>query len=161
MRPVTPKTKRFPIRCIKCGWLEVRPAKVAYEVEKNHDGRPYTLSIPQLSVNKCSNCGEIYFGDDAAEQISAALRKHLRLLTPEQIRRNLETLGLSQKEAAERLGIAPETLSRWLTGAMIQSRAMDNLMRAYFACPEMRENLIGNATDEQFGASVVTPASHL
>ncbi len=35
----------------------------------------------------------------------------------------------SGQELAERLGVAPETISRWVNGALIQSRAMDNFLR--------------------------------
>jgi len=43
---------------------------------------------------------------------------------------------------AGRVGVAPETMCRWLSGAMIQSRAMDNLMRVFFALPEARAALV-------------------
>ncbi len=74
-------------------------------------------------------CGELVFDDHADEQISEALRKHLGLLTPEQIRLALRALGMPQKTLAASLGIAEATLSRWMSGGLIQSRAMDNLMR--------------------------------
>ena len=45
---------------------------------------------------------------------------------------------MSQQELAEQLGVAKETISRWETGAMIQSRAMDNLLRLFFESEEAR-----------------------
>jgi DNA-binding transcriptional regulator YiaG len=112
-------------------------------------------------VTRCKACGEVYFTEESDERIVAALRDHLALLTPAQIRANLETLGLSQKEAAGRLGIAPETLSRWLCGAVIQSRAMDNLLRAFFACPQVREKLTGAEIDRAFGEKVEMGTSRI
>ena len=96
----------------------------------------------------------MFYTTDSDDRINAALREHLALLSPEQIRSNLQSLGMTQKEAAERLGVAPETMSRWLSGAMIQSRAMDNLMRSFFACAEVRENLSGSGTNRRFGEVV-------
>jgi hypothetical protein len=151
------RRKHFPIRCIKCGKVEVRPAVVAYEIEKNQDGKLYKLQIPDLQVNRCGKCGTVYLGADADVQISAALRERLGLLTPSQIRANLGELKLRQRDAAEQLGVAPETISRWLTGTMIQSRAMDNFLRVFFGCSEVRKHLSGVGQDRDFG-SCVQPA---
>ncbi|MBI3468595.1 MAG: transposase [Planctomycetes bacterium] len=49
--------------------------------------------------------------------------------------------GTEGKEAARQLGIAEATLSRWLNETQIQSRAMDNLLRVFFAFPEVRRAL--------------------
>jgi transcriptional regulator with XRE-family HTH domain len=73
------------------------------------------------------------------------------LLSPEEIAAALERLNMTQKEAAERLGIAEATLSRWLTNTQIQTRAMDNLLRVYFAIPEVRQALGGLEQDRQLG----------
>jgi len=64
---------------------------------------------------------------------------------------------MTQKEAAERLGIAEATLSRWLTDTQIQSRALDNLLRVFFAFPVVREALHG-ASQKQEPKSM-TPAT--
>ncbi|MEP0842981.1 MAG: hypothetical protein HRF43_09745 [Phycisphaerae bacterium] len=128
-------------------------------VQKNHDGRLYDLYIPDLPVGRCGACGAFSYDQNSDDRVSAALREHLNLLTPEQIDRNIAELGLTLKEAAQCLGIAAETLSRWLSGAMIQSRAMDNLLRVFFACPQVRENLAGCGKDRTFGVSVVRLAS--
>ncbi len=50
---------------------------------------------------------------------------------------------MQQKTLAACLGIAEATLSRWLSGGLIQSRAMDNLLRVYFGIPAVRELLTG------------------
>jgi DNA-binding transcriptional regulator YiaG len=137
----TAQGRKFPIRCVNCGQVEVRPAVIPYDIEKNHDGKLYKLHISHLNSNRCDNCGEIYFGNTADMQINAALRSELELLSPEQIRNGLTALQLNQKEAAEQIGVAAETMSRWLTGTMIQSRAMDNLLRMFFGCDEVRRQL--------------------
>jgi len=152
--PKADETRPYPIRCIECGRMEVRPAVVAFEAERNHDGRLYKLSIRNLRVNRCDHCGELYFDAAADDQIAAALRKRLHLLPPEAIRRNIASLGLTQKELAERMGVAAETMSRWLSGAMIQSRAMDNLMRLYFGLPEVRAAIADRKALPALGVSV-------
>ena len=68
------------------------------------------------------------------------------------IRRALRTLGMQQKSLAACLGIAEATLSRWLSGGLIQSRAMDNLLRVYFGIPAVREVLTGSKKISEVGA---------
>ena len=58
-----------------------------------------------------------------------------RRLTQQQL---AEALGLTQKQLATRLHLAESTLSRWETGAQIQQRAMDLLLRMFFEIPQVR-----------------------
>ncbi len=122
---------------------------MSYDAEVRHDGRLYAFTVPSLELPVCSACGEKVFTNEANQQIGAALRAHLGLLTPEEIRSGLDRLGLTQKESAQRLGIAEATLSHWLTDTQIQSRAMDNLMRLFLESEEARELLA-----RKFGHSV-------
>jgi putative zinc finger/helix-turn-helix YgiT family protein len=138
---------------VECGAREVRPCRISHELQKAHDGRLHLLRISDLSVTKCAGCGEIYFGNEADRQISAALRKHLRLLAPEEILAQRQTLGLRQKDLAESLGVAVETISRWEGGGLIQSRAMDNLLRIYFSLPQVRKALSTKGQTLLAGAS--------
>ena len=96
----------------------------------------------------------VAFDDYADEQVTEALRKHLGLLTPDQIRQALRALGMQQKTLAASLGIAEATLSRWLSGGLIQSRAMDNLLRVYFGIPAVRAALTGSQMNANFGVPV-------
>jgi putative zinc finger/helix-turn-helix YgiT family protein len=145
--------KSFPWRCSQCRAKEVYAAVVPHTAHVNHDGRVYVLEIPALEAARCRACGELVFDDHADEQISDALRNHLGLLTPDQIREALRTLGMKQKALAASLGIAEATLSRWLSGGLIQSRAMDNLLRVYFGIPAVREVLTGTNNVADFGVS--------
>jgi len=152
------RRKKYPIRCVECGKREVHRAIVDQEVQRNHDGRVYELVVEHLPVTKCDACGSVFFTQGSDERITAGLREHLGLLTPERIRSNLQALRLTQKDAAARLGVAPETLSRWVCGVIIQSRAMDNLLRVFFAYPELRQKLTGPQQDRSFGEAVTLGA---
>jgi transcriptional regulator with XRE-family HTH domain len=126
-------------------------ATTDFEVEVRHDGRLYSLSIPNLHLPICQACGEKVFTVNVDRQVNDALRSHLKLLTPEQIRHAIKRVTMTQKEIAQRLGIAEATVSRWLSESQIQSRAMDNLLRAFFAFPEIRAVLCGESQDTQLG----------
>lgn len=153
-----PRRTNYPIRCIECGKKEVYPAVVQETWEQNHDGRIYKLTIEDLPVAKCRACGDVSYGLDADDRMVVELRRHLGLLTPERIRANLEALHLTQKAAAEGLGIAAETLSRWLSGGWVQSRAMDNLLRAFFGSAAVRAGLMSGKRRRKFGEKIAGAA---
>ena len=144
---------KYPSFCIECGKKEVCPEHVREAVERNHDGQIYEYMVEDLPVLKCRACGEVYYTEESDDRMVAELRRHLGLLTPERIRANLEALHLTQKGAAAGLGIAAETLSRWLAGGMVQSRAMDNLLRAFFGSAAVRDGV-----DERQAAAEVRGA---
>jgi DNA-binding transcriptional regulator YiaG len=133
----------FPWRCAQCEEDQVRMATTSYDAEVRYDGRLYTFTVPALEIPICQACGAKVFTETVDGQINAALRSHLHLLPPGAIRTALDRLSLTQKETADRLGIAEATLSRWLHETQIQSRAMDNLMRVFFAFPDVRAALVG------------------
>jgi putative zinc finger/helix-turn-helix YgiT family protein len=152
MRPFGAE-RPFPWRCRQCGKSRVVMTTISYDAEVRHDGRVYTLTLPHLDIPACQSCGEKVFTEKVDDQINAALRSHLRLLTPEEIRKSLERVDMTQKEAADRLGIAEATLSRWLNETQIQSRAMDNLLRVFFAFPQVRAALNREGQDPHLGAA--------
>lgn len=84
-----------------------------------------------------------------------ALRAHLKLLTPQQIRAAIDRVGLSQKAISARTCIAEATLSRWLNETQIQSRAMDTLLRVFFAFPQVRDALGGDGRNSTLGLADV------
>jgi putative zinc finger/helix-turn-helix YgiT family protein len=134
--------RAFPWRCPECGKKEVRSATVRHASEVRYDGRVYTVEVPRLRVPRCRACGELVFDNSADEQIAAALREQLGLLSTTQIRENREKLGLSQRDMAEQMGVAVETISRWENGALTQTRAMDRYLRVYFGVPAARAELV-------------------
>jgi putative zinc finger/helix-turn-helix YgiT family protein len=157
--PATNQNERpsrpFPWPCANCLTRTVVPTVIVYTAKVKHDGTVHEFHFPALEVPHCQTCGETYSTTAVDEQISDALRSRLHLLTPAQIRKAIEKLGLKQQELAERLGVAAETISPWVNGALIQSRAMDNLLRLYFALPEVRAVLKGPEQDPNLGSVAV------
>lgn len=125
----------------------MRLTHVNFDAEVRHDGRVCAFKIPKLEAPVCRACRKMVVTESVDDQVNAALRAHLHLLTPAEMRASLERIGMSQKDAAECLGIAEATLSRWLTKTQIQSRALDNLLRVFFGFPEVRTALCGRSQD--------------
>jgi putative zinc finger/helix-turn-helix YgiT family protein len=132
----------------------VRPATISHTSQIKHDGRFHTVDVSRLRVPRCSACGELVFDNDADEQIARALREKLGLLSGEQIRANRDALRLSQRALAEHLGVAVETISRWETGALTQTKAMDRYLRVYFGVPAARAALLDDARVSELGIHV-------
>ncbi len=128
-------------KCGTCRQPAVNPETILYTARITHDGREYDITVPDLAVRRCGNCGAIALSDEADERISEALRRAAGLLEPKEIRRRREALGLTQRQLADYLSLAESTLSRWETGAQIQQRCMDRLLRLFFDLPEVRGRL--------------------
>jgi putative zinc finger/helix-turn-helix YgiT family protein len=96
------------------------------------------VHIPDLEIPTCRKCGEQVFTVGTDDRIVAALRAQVGLLFPQEMQKRRGQFGMTQQELADQLGVAKETISRWETGGMIQSRAMDNLLRLFFDSEEVR-----------------------
>lgn len=156
MTQATRTPEPFPWHCGRCGAEKVFPEKIAYDTTLRYEGRDYQIVVPELPALKCQDCGEVLLNDESDSELSRAFRDQLKLLQPETIREGRKRFNLNQREFAEPLGFAEESVSRWETGAQMQSRVVDKIMRVYFASPEAREVLDAAKTDANVGTSVVT-----
>ena len=154
----TPKRtvdRPFPWRCGNCGQEQVKRVTTPYTTTINYDGGAYQVEVPDLKLPTCANCGEVVFDNHVGHQINLALRQQLGLLQPEQIRTGRTQLGLNQRDFAALLGAAEESVSRWETGAQVQSRGFDRQIRVFFALPEARAALSKIEQGEHVGETAV------
>lgn len=128
-------------KCMHCRERAVSPSVGPYSAEMEHDGRKYLVEIPDFEVLRCENCGSVVLDDAASDRLFDALRQKAGLLAPAEIRGRREALGRKQRELAALLQISESTLSRWETGAQMQQRCMDTLLRGFFGVPEFRHFL--------------------
>ena len=98
------------------------------------------LSVDGLECWLCDQCGaeiirpeQIRHGD---RLFADARRRVDGLLTGEEIARIRKALGLTQRQAAELFGGGANAFSKYERGDVIQSVAMDRLMRLIAAHPE-------------------------
>jgi putative zinc finger/helix-turn-helix YgiT family protein len=129
----------FPRKCPNCREQAVWPTNVDYTAEMGHDGSMYQVTVPGLEVLECRQCQARMLSDESSEKLNDALRLRVGLLTPREIKQKRKDLGLSQQELADYLQVAPETVSRWETGAQIQQRTMNRHLLGLFQIPELRE----------------------
>lgn len=138
---MTQSERKFSPRCGKCRQRAMALSPVDSATEFTHDGQRYAVTLPGLLLPRCGNCGEIAIDPVAEEQITAACLRQAGLLSPVQIRRQRQALGLTQQEVACLLGIDGAMLARWEMGEQIQQRAFDRILRAFFTVPELRQAL--------------------
>jgi len=145
-------------QCFQCGGECEQRIAPPHTYKMKYDGGTYQVLVDNMPEWYCRDCDVSVIDEESDPFLQAALRKYIGLLSPEQIRAGLKKLKLSQEKFAEQLGCAAETVSRWLNGAVLQSRTYDRFMRVYFLCPEVRGRLENFSPDAPFGETVVLPA---
>ena len=102
---------------------ELKEQKFLYG--KDGDASELRASVP---VYECKACGFQFTGEDAEEARHDAICRHLRLMTPKEIRGIREKWEMTRAElaAVSRLGTA--SLARWEAGILIQNGANDQLL---------------------------------
>src|SRR5216683_8111034 len=98
--PPVGRDRPFPWPCVECNALAVFPQVTDYTTTVKHDGRAYTIRIPDLAIATCRNCGEQVFGGAEDDRIRDALRAEIGLLRPPEIQRHRAEFKLSQQELA-------------------------------------------------------------
>ncbi|MEW6249793.1 MAG: type II TA system antitoxin MqsA family protein [Planctomycetota bacterium] len=138
--PIPPEERR----CHVCGQKSLRRVRQVYEESVSHEGRePVKIRIPDLEVTACTNPNcrpehphdTVLIDDEAAWRITVETYRQLGLLTPDEIRAGRTRLGLTQQELQDLLGLGGNTLSRWESGRVYQSRSLDTLLRLVFDMP--------------------------
>ena len=92
-----------------------------------------TVSLRE-ELYRCAVCGAEEYSFEqavAAERCAGELyREQNGFLQPADIVALRRRLGLSQAQLESALGVARKTVARWEAGRVLQSRAVDNLLRA-------------------------------
>lgn len=128
--------RKSPHLCFKCGKEEVRVEHFGDVLEF----KGLTLEVHGLARSHCKACGYVWTTDGQEHdnlalirQAFAARRDEIRtsegLLTGEQIEDVLELLSLTKADAARLFGGGPNAFSKYISGDVLQSFAMDRLVR--------------------------------
>ncbi len=127
--------KPYPWTCGNCAQKRVEPIVKDYEIDFKHDGKLHKIVLSQAEIPTCQNCGNVQTGSEIGDQVTKAVREKVGLLFPEEIRQQRTALGLSQEQLGECISSAKESISRWETGALIQSANTDKQLRMFFKHP--------------------------
>lgn len=98
------------------------------------------LEYPNYVVHQCSSCGEEFVGNRAMKESGRRLRDFYRevdgLLLSSEIKRIRVKLGYTQDGLSQLLGGGAKAFARYESGDVIQSEAMDNLLRVLDSHPQ-------------------------
>lgn len=150
--------------CAFCQSAAVRTEIIAISFQYGVGSDAVTLER-KVPLRICEECGAEYFDHVAEEVKHDAVCQYLGLLCPREIRSIRESYG-TQADFASLTGISPASLSRWETGASIQSRPYDNFLRllrrqsniAYLTGEKKAPRPTQSATTSKFRCIEITPA---
>lgn len=142
-------------KCYQCGGLFARRVAPPHHRKLRYEGAAHDVLVTDMPEWHCAACQLSVTDEEGDEPLQASLRRHVGLLTPQQIKAGIKDLGITQEKFAERIRCAPESISRWLNGAVLQSRVYDCLMRIYFQFPQVRGALDRFSPTSSFGETVV------
>jgi HTH-type transcriptional regulator/antitoxin MqsA len=109
-------------------------------VDEHFSYKGHSLTVPDYHILSCSNCSEAVVMKDSARRAEKMLKDFGRqvdgLLMAGDIKRIRRKLHLTQEQMATVLGGGLKGFARYENGQIIQSRAMDNLLRILDRFPE-------------------------
>lgn len=128
------------IRCHACGAdmvRDVRPDEVVYKGHSEKIDQPGWY---------CQGCDEVVLdGADSAVADEAFIRLRAEVdgvLTPQEVARIRQRLGLSQRQAGALLGGGPRSFQKYESGTDWVTKAMANLLRLLDRDPSRIEELV-------------------
>jgi putative zinc finger/helix-turn-helix YgiT family protein len=112
--------------CPFCGAGKFVLTTIDYEAELPD---AQTLVVPNLPVERCDQCGETVFPAESSQRIDSAIAEGTEQLTPRELERIRDDLGVDQTEMSEILGLGGKTYHRWENGSQYPSRSMGYYIR--------------------------------
>ncbi|MDO9069372.1 MAG: type II toxin-antitoxin system MqsA family antitoxin [Deltaproteobacteria bacterium] len=109
-------------------------------VEEHFSYKGHSLAVPDFQIFECPACGEAVVEKNSARRAEKLLKDFGRqidgLLTAVDIKRVRLKLHLTQEQMATVLGGGLKSFARYENGQVVQSKAMDNLLRILDCFPE-------------------------
>ncbi len=115
------------LRCAQCGSAEVRTENIQEEFTYGESSEAVQLSAV-VPLRRCLQCGFAFIdaaGEDAQHE---AICRHLRVMTPREIRALRRRYGLTRSQFALVTKLGAATIARWERGELIQNAAYDQFL---------------------------------
>ena len=117
------------MKCMYCG----NTLEVTKEVHRYAENDGLDVLLEGVSITSCPECGEQGVVIPRISQLNEALARAIaqrpQKLEPAEIRFLRKYLGWSGKDFAHRMGVTPETISRWENGARPMGSTAEILLR--------------------------------
>lgn len=117
------------MKCVQCGGTMVASRE---NVNYRASGLP-NVTLLNLEVRRCPECGDRQTVIPDIEGLHRLLAKAIvgkpSRLTPDEIRFLRKSLGWSSADFARRMGVTPESVSRWENGRERMGATAERLLR--------------------------------
>lgn len=120
--------------CILCGIGHYERILEDFNLE---DKNGHEVRIPQVAVFKCTSCGDKVVPVASHNYIEKRAAEANEQLSPIDVQTLFKTLGRSQSEISEDLGLGSKTYGRWLSGSQHPSKALGFYLRIVAEFPQV------------------------
>ncbi|MDD5261252.1 MAG: type II toxin-antitoxin system MqsA family antitoxin [Methylacidiphilales bacterium] len=114
------------LTCPCCNKGKLEPTVMDYRITVQ-DG--IEITIPQLAVEICDQCGEVALPADSTVRVDEAVAAQNEQLTPRELENIRENMELDQTQMSDLLGLGGKTYHRWENGIQVPSRSMGYYLR--------------------------------
>ena len=121
--------KKIELVCAVCESREVRITKMTQQFAYACNRRDVLLTA-DIPVEHCLSCGEMLVGRDGEIARHEAVCRYLGRLTPADIKSIRKRNSMTQDQFAKALSVGEASVKRWETGASLQNRATDQVIRS-------------------------------
>jgi putative zinc finger/helix-turn-helix YgiT family protein len=125
--PIIGFPDRKETQCPACGKesLGTRVEETSFVYGTGAAAVDLTCSVP---VHKCADCAFEFTDDKAEDARDLAVRRYLKVMTPEQIRAIRDSYRISRREFGAVTRIGEASLARWESGEIIQNAGYDQFL---------------------------------
>ncbi len=120
------------MKCVNCGEAMMTEAKEDYRYTESGLSN---VILQGVTVRRCPRCNEVEVAIPAIVGLHRAIARLLAskagALLGEEVRFLRKHLGLSGVDFAAELGVTPETVSRWESGAQAMGQPNERLLRIW------------------------------
>ena len=117
------------IKCPLCGKGTLQDSVQDYKTTVREGSHYKQITIKKLAVEICSNCKEVFLPKESLEKVHSERHQVRGLLSPAELKRLRQDLGLTQTNMSSLLGIGKKSYLRWEKGTSLQSKSMDRYIR--------------------------------
>ena len=118
-----------PGGCGECGNGTVYPVAIDYQAKRKLNGELIETIVPNLAVQKCSNCDTIWLTSGNDSTIWRAILKNAGYLLPEEIKAIRLICKLSKDQMADWLKVEVEEIELFEAGHMFLTKLQNAFLR--------------------------------
>jgi putative zinc finger/helix-turn-helix YgiT family protein len=133
MREIKMEERACPI----CGEGKLRQETSDFRAEFKDasSGRMSEVVVHNIPKSVCDKCGDFILDEESEDKISAAQRAAMGLVSAQELQAFRKSLGKTQEEMSELLGLGKKTWCRWESNDYFQNESLDRYLRLLMFVP--------------------------